>query len=197
MAYTNSWSNTVPAGSAAANTIDDAIKQLRLDIQERMDALVDDWTADPVVLTTTADQTVTRFYHHSILRPVNDEDDVDVEQLYTESDNDTAAHLRGHIALPVGCVLTDFDVVIDIQSATSGVVKLYYEGFTSSPGITQVGSLTETVSGVRVSAVVDGGSHTVETARMYFVECVPGSAHNIRIYGFRATFTVADLGDYL
>ena len=49
MPFTNAWSDVIPAGSAAANTIDDQIRQLRLDIHERMDSLIDDWTADPLV----------------------------------------------------------------------------------------------------------------------------------------------------
>ena len=49
MAHTNPWSNVVPAGSDALNTADDQIRRLRLDIQERMDEVVDDWTTDPVV----------------------------------------------------------------------------------------------------------------------------------------------------
>ncbi len=53
MAHTNAWSNVVPAGSDPLNTADDQIRRLRLDIQERMDEVVDDWTADPVVPKTT------------------------------------------------------------------------------------------------------------------------------------------------
>ena len=49
MAYTNAWSNIVPAGSDALNTADDQIRRLRLDVQERMDDIVADWTTDPVV----------------------------------------------------------------------------------------------------------------------------------------------------
>lgn len=49
MAYTNPWSDTDPPGSQNANTVDDEFRQLRLDIHERMDALVEDWTDDPVV----------------------------------------------------------------------------------------------------------------------------------------------------
>lgn len=49
MAYTNVWSNVIPAGTAAANTLDSVTQQLRLDINERMDVLVEDWTTDPVV----------------------------------------------------------------------------------------------------------------------------------------------------
>ena len=49
MAHSNVWSNIIPAGSDNLNTADNQIRQLRLDIQERMDEVVDDWTADPVV----------------------------------------------------------------------------------------------------------------------------------------------------
>ena len=50
MAYSNAWSNIIPAGSDALNTADDQIRQVRLDVQERMDDIVDDWTADPIVV---------------------------------------------------------------------------------------------------------------------------------------------------
>jgi len=52
--YTNPWSDTDPPGSQNANTIDDEFRQLRLDIHERMDDIVDDWTDDPVVLSGAA-----------------------------------------------------------------------------------------------------------------------------------------------
>lgn len=53
MAYTNAWSVTVPAGSELANTIDDHLRRLRLDIEERMNDIVADWAADPVVLNAS------------------------------------------------------------------------------------------------------------------------------------------------
>jgi len=48
MAFTNVWSNVIPAGSDPANTADDELRQLRLDIDERMDTIVADWSADPL-----------------------------------------------------------------------------------------------------------------------------------------------------
>ena len=54
MAYSNSWSNIIPVSSDPLNTTDDQLRRLRLDVQERMDDLVDDWTADPVVPKTLA-----------------------------------------------------------------------------------------------------------------------------------------------
>lgn len=50
MAYTNTWSVIIPAGTDPLNTADDQIRQLRLDLQERMNDIVVDWTVDPVVL---------------------------------------------------------------------------------------------------------------------------------------------------
>lgn len=52
MAFTNPWSNIIPAGSDPANTADDELRQLRLDINERMDELVEDWAADPLFVLT-------------------------------------------------------------------------------------------------------------------------------------------------
>jgi hypothetical protein len=51
--YTNAWSNVVPAGSDPANTADDHMRRIRLDLFERLSDIVQDWTADPVLLDLT------------------------------------------------------------------------------------------------------------------------------------------------
>lgn len=58
MAFTNPWSNIIPAGSDPANTADDEIRQLRFDIDERMDSIVGDWSADPLFSLTGIRRTV-------------------------------------------------------------------------------------------------------------------------------------------
>jgi hypothetical protein len=58
MAFTNPWSNIIPAGGDPANTTDDEIRQLRVDIDERMDTIVGDWSADPIVTLTGIRKTV-------------------------------------------------------------------------------------------------------------------------------------------
>jgi len=50
MAYTRVWSVITPAGSDPLNTTDDEIRNLRVDVQDRMNDLVDDWTVDPIVV---------------------------------------------------------------------------------------------------------------------------------------------------
>lgn len=40
MAYTNSWDESLPLGSAAANTVDDVLRQEKLDLRERINSLM-------------------------------------------------------------------------------------------------------------------------------------------------------------
>lgn len=50
MAYTRSWSEADPLGTVQATTIDDEIRNLKVDIRERMDTLLGagKWAGDPV-----------------------------------------------------------------------------------------------------------------------------------------------------
>jgi hypothetical protein len=48
--YTNPWSDVTPSDSSQANQIGADLRQLRLDIHQRMNSLVNDWTASPVTL---------------------------------------------------------------------------------------------------------------------------------------------------
>ena len=49
MAYTRSWDETAPLGSAQASTIDDILRNLKIDLRERLNVLFTDFTTDPVV----------------------------------------------------------------------------------------------------------------------------------------------------
>src|SRR5437660_2448837 len=50
MAYTRIWDETKPVGATTqASDIDLVFQQLKQDIRERMNALVADWTTDPIV----------------------------------------------------------------------------------------------------------------------------------------------------
>ena len=56
MAYTNTWSTTIPAGTLAANQIDTAIQQTRLDIAQRINTILGSlgsMSTDPVLNGTT------------------------------------------------------------------------------------------------------------------------------------------------
>ena len=49
MTYSNAWSTAIPLGSDSASNADNDIRQTRLDVSERLDHLVSDITADPIV----------------------------------------------------------------------------------------------------------------------------------------------------
>lgn len=55
MAYTNAWNESLPSGTAPGSRalVDDYLRQMKLDIRERMNEIVVDWTADPVVVKPT------------------------------------------------------------------------------------------------------------------------------------------------
>ncbi len=54
MAHTNAgWPTNIPAGSDALNTADDQLRRLRLDLKERFNDIVDDITADPIVIKSS------------------------------------------------------------------------------------------------------------------------------------------------
>lgn len=55
MAYSRAWSNVTPSGSALANTVDDEIRNLRVDIQERLDTILGagKWATDPIADLTS------------------------------------------------------------------------------------------------------------------------------------------------
>ena len=67
MAYTRPWDDTKPTGAEAANTIDDLMRELKEDIHERMDDIVEDWTDDPVVLKAAAAQWFAKSYTYNDL----------------------------------------------------------------------------------------------------------------------------------
>lgn len=54
MSFTNRWRTTIPSSVVKVNQVDDHIRRLRVDIDERMDGEGVDWSADPI--TTTANR---------------------------------------------------------------------------------------------------------------------------------------------
>lgn len=96
MAYTRSWSDTTPPGSQAANTIDDEIRNLRLDIHERMTDLCPDWTASAIIKMSC------RLFHSALQSIVNSTQTAlawDNESFDTASLHDTAVN-NSRITIP-------------------------------------------------------------------------------------------------
>jgi len=200
MAYSRTWDATLPLGSAAADTLETIIQNFKEDVEERMDDVCVDWSADPVEVdfaTVGAQTDVHVFFGHEILQPIADEDDVTYSEAYLQSDNDTGAIMQGHIALPVGAELTQFEVLWDKQSAAGMDCYLKHRTWTAGTLI-QVGFVNSTDGGIHASDVYGpAGSHNILDNKMYYVKLVPTDNNRIRIYGFRATISVAGLVGYI
>lgn len=199
MAYTNTWSNIIPAGSAAANTVDDQIRQLRLDIQERMDDIVIDWTADPVVLDVGvigAQTGVVRFFGPWLIAPARDDDDVSWGNFYFEADNNANFPAFMPLALPVGAVVTEITIISDKNTATNYDATFNHSAYATSPVFTEVSSVTVSATGVREDTVFTG-THTVATLRVYMLKFNSTGGGRFRIYGAKVTFNVSGLSAYL
>lgn len=201
MPYTNPWSNIIPSGGAQAITIDDQIRQLRLDIQERMDTILatgGKWTNDPIALPSFSGQVNDR---HIIIpalaiQHVNDEDNTRWEWgghgIFKAQDAGLVSVCP--LQLPIGIVITRFEFISQLfGSGTSLSVKLYKRAFNTSDAVTQIGStLVNNLSGAE--QLTDSGagslSETVDEST-YWIENQPSGAFSTYwMYGYRLTVNV-------
>lgn len=125
MAYTNSWTTVAPAGSAAANTADDEIRKLRLDLEERMNDLVNDWTVDPVVLKSEGPSGVRwRHWSEGVLdRGTEDYANFTARVLISDSAAASARVWYAPMPLTVGTTLTNVVARVD-RVNSSAVITL-------------------------------------------------------------------------
>jgi len=157
MAFSNVWSNVIPAGSDPANTADDEIRQLRLDIDERMDTVVGDWSADPLFVLTDIRKSV---HWSDGVVGINDTGwDVTGLGLHPSA-SPSNFNWNIHIPLPVGAILNLVDFRIFLNNASSTFIVGVNE-LNDTPGSTSLGSTTiVTIPGWQ-TITISGLAHTV------------------------------------
>ena len=201
MAYTNAWLNTIPLGGASASTIDDALRQLRLDINERLLTILtsgfddDPWELD--VSGIGAQDGVNIYFSHQLCHGHEDDDDLYWYDDYFESDDNQDYPVYMPIALPAGATLTDFDIVMDIHNSSQVSVDLRRVLFAGGTSSTSVSSQNITATGVIVHAIIDGASHTVGDGAYYLKLNNATGSGQYRVYGARATINVSGLSQYI
>lgn len=146
MAYTNAWSVTVPAGSELASTIDDHLRRLRLDIQERMNDIVTDWTADPVVLSAIAMPVVQKSAYYAIAGPVVSSylDVAKVLALEITGDTD----VNGLITVDLDAINTPYESANYYQIANFMGVSVAHNSFETSREVKvwQIDNIANTIT---------------------------------------------------
>lgn len=198
MAYTRSWNDGTPAGSRAANQIDDAIREFKVDLHERMDsALVTDWSTDPVVVKDSVLGKVTgriMLFGPHLFSSRNDEDDTDHQDQYF-SLNTSGLSSVASPRFPGGITITKLEAAMDRQAAANAVLSLIKYNYTTGVLIGTVDTVTRALGGVGLSAgaggvlaeVVDSASTTIYLFKFTgagFVGTGP------RLYGVRVTFNI-------
>ncbi|PIQ16431.1 MAG: hypothetical protein COW67_03015 [Flavobacteriales bacterium CG18_big_fil_WC_8_21_14_2_50_32_9] len=189
MPFTRVWNNTTPAGTRAAKEIDDAIREFKVDVFERLSQLFVDLDVDPIELVPKfgpkATDRVIVIGPQSI-NSFNDEDDVTYRDNYFEGDpaGETA---RMRITLPVGYTLKLFEASVDKNLGTSVTADLKVVNINSGLVTSLSGPLVRSVGsiGLVTSAPL---SHVIQNNE-YLMAFFSGT-NRYRIYGVRLTYDV-------
>lgn len=133
MAFTDTWDaafNNAPAGSAQISGGDDAIRQTRLAVFERLAAILDDPNVDPptiktAVLGTLGAQTgVVMAFGPHMMDAVNDEDDTRHEVDGFEH-QDTGLTSFGSLYLPSGITIQKLQASMDKSLSANCTCTLF------------------------------------------------------------------------
>lgn len=200
MPYGHVWNDTDPPGTELAKNIDDQIRLLRSEIHERMDDVVVDWTADPVVpISPIASDLVRIIPAAAFLNDYHGAAGVGVFGGHVKGAVGTGIHLAplGNV-LPKGCTITkvEFAVTLAGTGAITVTAKLLESGdFATTPFLDPTALETLTTSTVGDNLMDTGAiSHVVDTTTKIYslsLEATAGVADTLfTIWGVRVTFTL-------
>lgn len=128
MAYTRPWTNNSPLGSRSAAEIDDSIRELRVDVSQRMDDLTapgGEWTAnDPIVIpsATNGFQAANRYtYNDNLAVASKVSDGEDIQTLLAYQVNGQLTNGASQIVLNFGGLQETYDLNdINFESPVKG-----------------------------------------------------------------------------
>lgn len=189
MPYTDAWTNTSPPGSAAASSIDDEFRKLRLQIDERMASLVVDWAADPVVplAPTTGPRTII-IPHASFVGATS----INAAALYNNNRiiNDAPVFSGISDKIPASSTITLLEWLLEIGSAASVDCQLRALNFDTSNTIANVSTINQAVAGLHIVTTAPLAI-VLDPAKSYFLEASPvGGAAIFYIHSVRVTYTL-------
>lgn len=194
MAHTNSWSDTIPLGSTQAKEIDNHIRQARLDIRERMNDFVVDWTADPVVPKGIYGGAVTgkeRYFHPTEFK--GDEIMDDESGLYVEDRTSGASQLYAPVQLQAGSTISSLSFIINVNGGGAITGRLSYNVYSTTPSTVVVATVTSnTTTGIQLINP-SAFSHVIVTGRVYYLHVTLAGSSVIgsigsRFYGARIVY---------
>jgi len=189
MAYTNAWNVTDPPGSTQAAQIDDHIRKLRLDIDERMDDLTEDWSAvQPVKLkdVLAGVKTDVRLVIPSSSFVANDTDNV---AWGSDGILSTVTIRASIIGIPIGATITLAEI---IMSASQGAGLEWYlkrRAFEANPAeATNIATVIHG-AGTLVISTSEELDHVVADNDILYIEVEdPTGFNTVRVLAARITY---------
>lgn len=195
MSYTNTWSDTRPLGSGQANTADDEIRTLRLDLHERMEAIFENWTADPLVVKQSAFGNATgkvlTIHGTAFVVEPSETASLNYDDNGVTNVSNLAQPIRAWVPLPSGVVITNINWVVSNgdAGATSLILGALTHGIALS--VETLSSLASSVSGV---SAVDSGVIALTTiaGKAYFLKADRGGGAEFGVHSVQITYNTPD-----
>lgn len=198
MAFTRGWNNATPAGTRAANEIDDAIREFKVDISERLISKIfnsmpnttpeADLVVQPSILGNVTGKIMIFGAH--ILQNRQDEHDTQHQDNYTQLD--IGETMNGCLILPPSIVITAFDATVDRQ--LSGTFTVEVNSINYLTGVaTLIATCTRTANGVGLTTLgVNSFPYTLSNNEWISIHAVCSGSFHARFYGCRVTYNTTD-----
>lgn len=204
MAFTRDWDSTTPTATSQLSAGDDAIRALKVDIEERLSSIVEDIDADPMVLSEDAVGSIGAKTGKAIIigphafMPVDDDDNVSWQAQYVQLDDGPNVTIRAPLLLPIGAVITKVELLGDKNTADQITCVVKGAGFSSSPSAptSKHTALTRTAAGAGIET---SGTLSIDVIadELLFIEVAGDTNGNARLYGVRITYDVSDATETL
>ena len=201
MAFTRGWDTTTPAGTRAAAQIDDAIRELKVDIDDRwvskiFTSVPNDTVEANLVVQPSISGTLTArrmcFGPQILINFNSDITAIQGDEVW-QSNTNFQSSAWGNIILPTGVTIQDFEFISNRQTRTSVTAELFYTTFGVSPASTTISSLTRTAAGIGIESAPGAIANVVNSEdRMYKVKVTAAGSGAYLIYGFRITIDRPD-----
>lgn len=186
MAYTNAWDETKPLGTAAADTLESIIQQLKLDLHERLNTLVVDWTTDPVVPIDRKRTGLKLLIAGAATLPLQDDDDISRPDGYFQSDNSTQNGAQLPLPVRSDWKITKVEVLFDLSTDTSVTIGLQETTLDASATTTQLGTVVVSAAGIGLKTPFTGNATVGDN--YFWLKFTGSDAGRYKVYAVRITY---------
>lgn len=195
MAYSNTWSDIRPLGSAQANTADDEMRTIRLDVHERMDDIVEDWTADPVaikqdIIGTKAGKTLVVHGSAFVVEPA-EANSFNYSDSGTSSIASGAQPIRAWVPLPGGVTITKIEWLYTNGDTAAISLSFCSLDFLAALTTETLNSLAATSSGVNIADTGEIGL-AIDANKTYFLKADKSGGAAFGINAVKITYDCPD-----